>query len=281
MMLLKSNKARRIVNGLSHYSRSKNQPNNQFPGITCGIIASVFYHIKIIMKIFFFLFGLLLYSLELSAAPPRSFPQAKSIVYKLFAKHPQTLYCNCHFDSKHQVDLNSCHMISAINKKRAHKVEVEHIYPMDAVGHNLTCWQTTICEHHGKHYKGRKCCEKSNYHFRQMESELYNLWPAVGLVNIARSNYLYAEVDSTDKFYGCDFKINKSSKEVEPANKVKGIVARATLFMSDKYHIPLVENKRQLYISWNKAFPPSKWEKEWALKVADIEGYSNPYILIE
>ena len=280
-MLLKSNEVSRIANILSHYSRSKNQPNNQFPGITCGIIASPFYHIKIIMKIFFFLFGLLLYSVELSAAPPRSFPQAKTIVYKIFAKHPQTLYCNCHFDSKHQVDLNSCHMSSASDKKRAHIVEVEHLVTADVLGHNLVCWTRQICEQRGKHYNGRKCCEKSDHHFSQMESELYNLWPAVGLVNIARSNYSYGIVDSRDTFHGCDFKISKASKEVEPSNKVKGIVARATLFMSDKYHIPLVENKRQLYLSWNKAFPPSKWEKEWALKVATIEGYSNPYILVE
>ena len=152
---------------------------------------------------------------------------------------------------------------------------------MGRLPHQLSCWQNAICEHHGKPYRGRKCCEKSNRKFRQIESELYNLWPAVGLVNIARSNYSYAKVDSSDKFYGCNFKINKSSKEVEPSNNAKGIVARATLFMSDKYHIPLTESKRQLYSSWNKSFPPSKWEKEWALKVATIEGYSNPYILVE
>ena len=172
-------------------------------------------------------------------------------------------------------------MVSAVEKKRAHVVEVEHILAADMLGHNLNCWQNNICERHGKPYKGRKCCEEVDGKFRQIESELYNLWPAVGLVNIARSNYSYGVVNSTDKFYGCNFKINRASKEVEPANKVKGVVARATLFMSDKYHIPFVENKRQLYISWNKAFPPSKWEKEWALKVADVEGYSNPYILIE
>lgn len=172
-------------------------------------------------------------------------------------------------------------MSTANEKKRAHVVEIEHIVAADYFGHQLTCWQNKICEHHGKHYKGRKCCEKSNYQFRHMESELYNLWPAVGLVNIARSNYSYGRVNSSDKFYGCDFRINKFLKEVEPTNKGKGIVARATLFMSDKYHIPLAESKRQLYLSWHKAFPPSKWEKEWAYKVATIEGYSNPYILVE
>ena len=207
------------------------------------------------------------------ALKPDSFSQAKSVVYQIFSSHPKTLYCSCRFDSKHQVDLDSCHMNSAIEKKRAHKVEIEHIVAADMFGHNLVCWQKNVCGHHGKSYKGRKCCEKMDDRFQKMESELYNLWPAVGLVNIARSNYSYGVVNSTEKFYGCNFKINKASKEVEPANKAKGIVARATLFMSDKYHIPLSKNKQQLYLSWNKSFPPSKWEKEWALKVSTIEGY--------
>ena len=171
-------------------------------------------------------------------------------------------------------------MSSANEKKRAHVVEIEHILAADMLGHNLNCWQNNICEHHGKLYKGRKCCEKMDGKFRQIESELYNLWPAVGLVNIARSNYSYGVVDSDDKFYGCDFKINKVTHEFEPSNKVKGIVARATLFMSDKHHIPLSENKRQLYLSWNKSFPPSKWEKEWALKVASIEAVSYTHLTL-
>ncbi len=208
------------------------------------------------IRIFIVCFLFISFCQELLATSTHSFPEAKRIVYQIFSNHPKTLYCGCSFDSKHQIDLNSCHMSSANEKKRAHIVEIEHIFAADMFGHNLSCWQNSICEHHGKHYKGRKCCENSNYQFREMESELYNLWPAVGLVNIARSNYSYAKVDSTDGFYGCDFKISKASKEVEPANKVKGIVARATLFMSDKYHIPLSENKRQLYLSWNKSFPP-------------------------
>lgn len=215
------------------------------------------------------------------AAPPHSFPEAKHVVYQIFTSHPETLYCGCHYNSKHQVDLSSCHMDTAIDKKRADVVEVEHIVAADTLGRQLACWQNEICEHHGKHYKGRRCCEKSNYQFRQIESELYNLWPVVGLVNIARSNYSYGLVDSNSKFYGCDFKINRITKEAEPSNKTKGIVARATLFMSDKYRIPLTENKRQLYLAWNKAFPPSKWEKEWASKIATIEGYQNKFISVE
>ena len=170
-------------------------------------------------------------------------------------------------------------MSSANEKKRAHVVEVEHIFAADMFGYNFSCWQNSVCEHHGKHYKGRRCCEKIDGRFRQIESELYNLWPAVGLVNIARSNYSYGVVKSFEKFYGCNFKINKSTHEVEPSDKVKGIVARATLFMSEKYHIPLDDEKRTLYLQWHNQYPPSKWEKKWASQIAKIEGYSNPLII--
>ena len=231
------------------------------------------------MKILLFLLGLLLYSTVSSASPPRSFIQAKHIVYQIFSSHPKTLYCGCRFNSNHQVDLDSCHMNSAIEKKRAHKVEIEHMATADVIGHSLACWQNSICEHHGKRYKGRKCCERMDDRFQKMESELYNLWPAVGLVNIARSNYSYGVVSNGEKFYGCDFKINKSTHEVEPSNKAKGIVARATLFMSYKYHIPLDDDKRVLYLQWHKQYPPSKWEKKWASQIAEIEGYRNPLII--
>ncbi len=214
---------------------------------------------------------------ELLATSAHSFPEAKRVVYQIFSSHPKTLYCGCRFDSKHQVDLDSCHMSSANEKKRAHKVEIEHILAADMFGHNLVCWQNSICKHHGKHYKGRKCCEKMDDTFRQIESELYNLWPAVGLVNIARSNYSYGVVSNSEQFYGCDFKINRLTREVEPSGDVKGIVARATLFMSEKYDIPLNDAKKALYIQWHKQHPPSKWEKSWASQVALIEGYRNPY----
>lgn len=172
-------------------------------------------------------------------------------------------------------------MDAATNIKRANITEIEHILPAENFGHQLACWKKTICKDHGNQYKGRRCCEKSDHIFQSMEAELYNLWPAVGLVNGARSNYSYGVVTSSNKYYGCNFKINRITREIEPSNKTKGIVARATLFMVDKYHIPLLEEKRQLYLSWNKQYPPSKWEKVWASEIAAIEGYQNKFISVE
>lgn len=48
--------------------------------------------------------------------------------------------------------------------------------------------------------------------------------------------------------------------------------------MADKYNIRLSAAQRKLFEAWDKQFSPSDWEKKWAGKVAEIEGYQNPYI---
>ncbi len=160
---------------------------------------------------------------------------------------------------------------------RAHRVEFEHMVPAERFGRQFPCWQEATCERHVKGYKGRPCCSKIDSQFRRIEAELYNLWPAVGLVNQARSNYPYGLVSLDIGFYGCNFKLNKKERRAEPDDKAKGIVARANLFMSDYYN-PFTPSEKQLFEKWNKAFPPEAWEKEWATRIAAIEGYENPYI---
>ncbi|WP_305845318.1 endonuclease [Photobacterium leiognathi] len=43
----------------------------------------------------------------------------------------------------------------------------------------------------GKDFKGRKCVEKANKEYRLMQSDPYNLYPAVGAVNATRQNYSF------------------------------------------------------------------------------------------
>lgn len=122
--------------------------------------------------------------------------------------------------------------------------------------------------------------QKVDMRYRQIEAELYNLWPAVGLVNQARSNYRFSAINSgtKDGFYGCDFTYDKSGRHVEPADAAKGIVARANLFVAEHYGIQLSDGQRHLFIAWSKEFPPSSRELVWAARVTVVEGYRNPYI---
>lgn len=211
-------------------------------------------------------------------ASPNSFAQAKKIAASVFANHPKTLYCSCFYNQK-EVDLNSCGMGAASFKKRAHRIEWEHIQAAEHFGQQFACWHTPLCRNKkGKPYKGRACCQKINERYRHMESELYNLWPEVGFVNQARSNYRFGMVAPKSKYFGCALAIDKSLRRVEPSGSAKGIVARAYLFMSSHYHIPLSKAQRQLFKVWNQQYAPTSWERQWSSYIASIEGYDNPYI---
>lgn len=212
------------------------------------------------------------------AQSPSSFTQSKKIAAQLFQKHPQTIYCQCQYENK-DVNLASCGMQAADSIKRAHRIEWEHIMAAEHFGQQFECWRTPMCEDNkGKAYKGRRCCEKIDPDFRHVEAELYNLWPEVGVVNQARSNYRFGVLPTHEDYLGCTMKIDKQLRKAEPPDAAKGVVARAYLFMAEHYGLSLSASQKQLFISWNKTFAPTLWEKQWALQVASIEGYENTYI---
>jgi deoxyribonuclease-1 len=223
--------------------------------------------------------SVLLVSSVINAEPPKNFSSAKRLAGKLFSSNPYTLYCHCPYDKYKKIDLKSCGMSDARKIKRAKRLEWEHMMPVSTYIKHYRCGREKLCtKKNGKRYGGRKCCEKIDKAFQQAESELYNLWPAVGLVNGTRRDYSYAMLGGKQSFYGCAFKLDKQSRKVEPDSTAKGIVARASLFMSDKYRIRLSKSQRKMFEAWDKLNPPTKRELEWAKKVAAIEGYSNPYI---
>ncbi|USQ15548.1 endonuclease (plasmid) [Legionella lytica] len=226
----------------------------------------------------FLLYSLLFLSHFSWSDSPSSFAQSKKIVQQLFQNHPQTIYCGCTYQGK-TVNLDSCGMSEAKEKKRANRIEIEHVVAAEHFGQQFACWRELLChDNKGKAYKGRKCCQKIDERFRHMEAELYNLWPESGLVNQARSNYRFGMVPGKEDYFGCSIKIDKLTRRVEPSDQTKGIVARAYLFMSDHYALLLSKQQEQLFRVWNKRFPPTEWEHQWANQVAQIEGYPNPYI---
>ncbi len=221
---------------------------------------------------------LLIFCTSNYAASPNSFGQAKKIAAQLFRAHPQTIYCQCAYVEK-EVDLASCGMQAADAKKRAHRIEWEHLVAAEHIGQQFACWRIPMCsDKNGKPYKGRRCCQKIDAQYQHAESELYNLWPEVGLVNQARSNYRFGVLPQQSRYYGCAMTIDKSSRRAEPPDYAKGIIARAYLFMAAHYQLSLSKSQRQLFEAWNRQYKPSIWEQQWAKQIALIEGYENYYI---
>lgn len=227
------------------------------------------------MKVLVNLFFICLIITKVHASPD-SYIDAKRIARKIFNENPKTLYCGCKYDNFRNIDLKSCNLESIKQYRRARKIEWEHMMPAENFGRHFKCWFKKICEINGRKFKGRECCQITDPRYREIEAELFNLWPSVGLINKIRANYQFSPLD-TEKKFGCNIKIDNDQKLVEPPDNAKGIVARANLFVADKYLIRLSSSQRKLFEAWNKQFPPTAWEKIWALKVAKIQGYANPY----
>ncbi len=218
-------------------------------------------------------------SINLCASPPSSFTRAKKIAAGIFYFHRETLYCQCQYDQKHRIDLESCHMESAGTHKRAHFVEWEHMVPASTLVGDARCWTKDICTHQdGSKYHGRKCCRSIDKEFRTKEAELYNLWPSNGLINQIRSNFQYAYVPHGASVKGCSFYIDSSNHLAEPNEQAKGVAARASLFMGQKYGVAFSQQQIELFETWDMLYPPSQWERTWAQAVALQEGYTNPFI---
>lgn len=199
----------------------------------------------------------------LYAKPPHTFQEAKKRMYEIYADHRQSIYCQCHFDSKRMTDFESCGYHIRKDPNRAAHMEAEHIVPAWVFGHKLACWSQKRCtDPHGKKYGGRKCCRKIDPYFREMENDLYNLAPAVGEVNADRQDYPFTDWHGAATEYGqCEIVIDFHNKRVQPPHYARGFIARTYQYMIGKYHIELTDDERKHITQWAKEFPESSWEQ--------------------
>lgn len=221
---------------------------------------------------------------EVIRSAPTSFSKAKKIMAKVYADNPQSFYCGCAFKAQLKAsgkgkkltpDLASCGYKIRKQKKRAQRIEWEHVMPAHHFGQHMACWKQG----------GRKACKKDPK-FRAMEADLVNLVPAVGEVNGDRSNYkfgLLADTESVNSSasssanfsanpstkpsakppasYGaCAMRIDFKAKRAEPPEQVRGDIARIYFYMSEKYNIPLSDQQQKLFQAWAKQDPADDWE---------------------
>jgi deoxyribonuclease-1 len=126
---------------------------------------------------------------------------------------------------------------------------------------------------------GRQCCEAEDPLFEAAHNDLHNLFPAVGEVNGDRSNFNWGMVEGNKREYGaCPMEIDESIRRAEPADNVKGNVARVMFYMEDTYGFRLSDQDRKLFTVWSKQDPPDAWEIERNQRIAVIEGKDNKFI---
>jgi deoxyribonuclease-1 len=220
---------------------------------------------------------------------PGSFTTAKKRAMEITADHRQTLYCGCDFTEDGDLKPDRCGYVprnfftgSGNVNLRAMRVEWEHVVTAHRMGKDRQCWNNktefpTCQRSSGSWLSSRECCRKVDPEFKAMETDLHNLWPAVGELNGDRSNKPIASVFGEPREYGvCDFEVSKRAAEVRP--DAQGDVARAYLYMADVWGVPLLEEERVQFMSWNLADPPSEWEIERDKRIARLQGQSNKFV---
>ena len=233
----------------------------------------------IFVHIFFTLIIGLLFTTASYAEPPKDFSEAKKIARYLFREHPITLYCGCPYQKDSAIDWDACGYQPGRLRKRAKRMEWEHIVPAHAFGKNRSCW-IGHCDKNAKCCKGRPCCQARDTDFNKMEADLHNLYPAIGEINAVRSNYQFKDLPNTPyRYYGkCLLKIDHKYRLIEPRPEAKGLIARAYLYMHQEYQVPLSSEERSQFERWSREHPADAWEKDWNQRVKVIQGNENTYI---
>jgi deoxyribonuclease-1 len=211
-----------------------------------------------------------------------SFSEAKRVLYtKIYKPNEshQEFYCGCEIKrqgKKLVPDLASCgyEVRKESNRYRAERIEAEHIVPAAQIGYQNKC----MIENKSRKDK-RNYCEKNDPSFMKAYTDLFNLVPAVGEVNLDRSNFRYAMLSDTDFKYGrCDMKVDFKAKAVTPPANVRGDVARTYFYMSDRYGIRISDTQRKMFEVWAKQDPVDDWERERNRRIKAVQGNSNKYI---
>ncbi|WP_145531786.1 deoxyribonuclease I [Yersinia kristensenii] len=200
-----------------------------------------------------------------------NFSQAKAVAAKINQDAPGSFYCGCKIDwqgKKGVPDLTSCGYQPRKNAQRAARIEWEHVVPAWQFGHQRQCWQQG----------GRKNCAKDPV-YRQIETDLHNLQPAIGEVNGDRNNFMYSQWNGGKGQYGqCDMKVDFKNKLAEPPARARGAIARTYFYMRDQYQLRLSSQQSKLFEVWNRQYPVTNWECLLDERVAKVQGNHNPYV---
>lgn len=212
-----------------------------------------------------------------------SFNKAKkTLLRQVYKDHMKTFYCGCTFSSDKQVD--PCDNYTPKKKnKRSKRIEWEHIVAAQHFGQSFKEWRegTPECvDKKGKPFKGRKCAEKMNKLYRLMQSDMYNLVPAIGEVNGLRSNFRFGMITGEKRQFGnCDFELEKKGRIAEPAEHLRGNIARTYKYMDWAYKRRVISKaNRKLFDAWDKQDPVDQWECERCKRIEKIQGNENKIV---
>lgn len=143
---------------------------------------------------------------------------------------------------------------------------IEHVYPMAWVTRALRCGD-------------RQACRRTSPRFNLIESDMHNMYPARKDLNKARGSYPYREIPGEHWVEaGCDLEIDHRARVVEPRPAVRGDIARAMLYMADRYGLTIYQRQRRTLETWHREDPPDEAERRRNRLIAETQGQPNHWI---
>lgn len=162
----------------------------------------------------------------------------------LYAEGGHTLYCNEAFDSSPVL------------------ITVSRVYSLGWARDEMRC-------------PTARTCLRENEDYARLASDLHNMFPVRSSFEMRRSNSRYAEVGASGSEGECGERTTYRS--LEPADRVKGRIARAMLYVHATYELPL-RGDLTTYQRWNREFPPDETEMERNEMIEQLQGNPNPFI---
>ncbi|MDJ0739037.1 MAG: endonuclease [Gammaproteobacteria bacterium] len=149
---------------------------------------------------------------------------------------------------------------------RDRRYNIEHVYPMSWVAKALRCGD-------------RQACRRKSKRFNEIESDMHNMYPARKDLNRERGSYPFRELRGERHVErGCDLEIDHRARAVEPRPAVRGDIARAMLYIADRYDMKIYERQRRTLLRWHSDDPPDAAERRRNRRIADRQGNPNPWI---
>jgi deoxyribonuclease-1 len=92
-------------------------------------------------------------------------------------------------------------------------------------------------------------------------------------------NNYYSDWNGKAHQYGqCPMVVDFKARQVQPPKRSRGAIARTYLYMADQYKIKLSKSQKQLMKAWDKTYPVNSWECERDSRIANKQGWNNPYV---
>ena len=211
---------------------------------------------------------------------PLTFTEAKRELRALYADgQHRSIYGDCPFQGW-SLDWSRCCLDPEPGPRR--RLEWEHAVPAAALGRHLPSWKrghARCIDSRGKRFRGRRCARLASSWFRQVEGDLHNLFPAIGVLNEARADHGIGLVAGEPRRWGrCDFEV--AAGRVEPREGARGDIARAYLYMNAAYPEVKVMDASlgELLLQWHRSDPPDAWERRRNDFAAARQGNRNPWI---